>query len=76
MKHGPSDYGTENRRRARQFMVLAFALWMVAALMSLLDIELWPWWVAGTGLFVCFQAWLKWQASRRYQRMQDGVSDK
>ena len=35
------------------------------------DIELWPAWVAGTGLFVSAQAWLKWQDSRRFRRMLD-----
>lgn len=71
MKHRPRDYGTENRQRAGQFMALAGALWAIAAVLHLLDVELWPWWVAGTGLFVCSQAWLKWQDSRRYRRTAD-----
>jgi hypothetical protein len=69
MKRGPHDHGTESRRRAGQFMVLAATLWVIAAVLHLLDIELWPAWVTGTGLFVCSQAWLKWQDSRRYRRM-------
>ena len=69
MKHRPDDYGTENRRRAAQFMTLALALWAIAAVLYGLDVELWPAWIAGTGLFVCSQAWLKWQDSRRYRRM-------
>lgn len=69
MKHRRRDYGTESLQRAGQFMALAGALWAIAAALHLLNVELWPWWVAGTGLFVCSQAWLKWQDSRRYRRM-------
>lgn len=71
MKRRPNDYGTENRRRAAQFMTLALALWVIAAVLYGFDIELWPAWVAGTGLFVSAQAWLKWQDSRRFRRMLD-----
>lgn len=76
MTRSINDYGSENRRRAGQFMLLAIALWVIAAALHLLDVELWPWWVAGTGVFVCSQAWLKWQDSRRYRRLKKQAATK
>jgi len=62
MDFGP--FRKESRSRCRQFLILAVILGLVAAVLLLLAIEIWPWWVATAGLFVLSQALLKWHDSR------------
>lgn len=50
--------------RCHQFAVLAIVLGLISFVLYVLGVEIWPWWVAGAGLFVLSQALLKWHDSR------------
>lgn len=59
-----SPFRAESLKRFREFMALAGVLALIASVLHLLRVELWPWWVGGSGLFVLSQALLKWHDSR------------
>lgn len=54
----------ENLRRFRDFMLLAAAMFLAAALTWALDVAIWPWWIGGAAIFVVSQALMKWHESR------------
>jgi hypothetical protein len=54
-------HGSEMRKRAISFLLLAFGLASVGAIVQLLGISTWPFLLYGVAGFVISQAFVKWQ---------------